>query len=427
MRALVVTLALVLAASGCGREAGNLTEPEDSQPKATASASTSRGAQVLRVSADGRQLWSVGLEAGDDSPNATRPIVDGDNVITTMGGELRRLSLDTGDEHWRYRAGETIYGAWLAGSRILAVVDQVGPNARVVAVDAGTGREEWRWDAGGRGLLGTQEVVDDTDLAVLTSAHKLVVIDSATGRPRWQADGKGGEFHGIAIVPGSVLFAEGGILSSRDSKTGAIRWTADFSPEDRPVVVGQVVTGSSIGAPRAGPREGIDIETGKVLWTMAIEDAEDPGEMYALDDAFVLEDSRSRRLRLIEPSSGKVRWSADVGGPVAEFGGLLQTGSVLHVLRYSRTDPAVLTFDMATGRSIGTLALDETPDGPASAAGDSLLFVLQGEHSAIASVKNGQLEWSFDLPSRATRGPTGLDDGGAVIEVVEPMTGTVLN
>lgn len=412
----VLALLLVYATCACAREAGPVTEP---------SPSSGRAAHVLRVSGDGRQMWSVELEPGDDSPPSMRPIVDGDSVVTTMGGELRRLSLGNGDQQWRYRAGKTIYGAWLAGPHVLAVVDQISPDARVVAVDARSGREQWRWEPGGRGLLGTQVVMDDTDLAVLTSAHKLVVIDGATGRPRWQAEGKGGEFHGIETVPGAVLYSDGGALTSRDSKTGEVRWTAGFSPDDRAVVTSGVVTGSSVGAPRTGgPREGIDVETGKVLWKMPIEDGEDPGVMYPLDDAFLLEDSRSDRIRLIEPASGNVRWTKEIRGVTGEFGGLLQRGRTLHVLRSSPDDPAMLMFDMTSGRLLATVALDDSPDGTPAAAGDGVLLMVQGARPAIVSVEDEKVAWSFHLPKRATRGPTGLSDGGAVIEVVDPMTGT---
>ena len=419
IRALASMVVLVVFAGACSRTASRVTDPQTSP-------TSGRQAEAMRVGPDGRVRWKVALEAGDDSPNSIRPIVDGDFVITTMGGELRRLSLASGEQVWRHRAGMTIYGAWLTGRRLLAMVDQVSTNGRVIAVDADTGDRLWEWRTPGRGLMGEQKVVDGTDLAVITSTRKLAVIDGATGRPRWEIDVKAGEFQSFDTVPGAVLYADSGTLTSYASKTGAVNWTALFSAEDRPIVVGDVVTGSSVGAPRGGPRQGLDVATGEVRWELPVDDKYDQGVVYALRESFLLAHARRQRISVIDAASGEVRWTADVGGPVVEGGGAIELGSSLHVLRYR--EPAVLAFDMASGRMTHRAVLEQSPDGPPELGGAHVLFASSGQAGMkLTAVRDGTVAWSVALPRNASRGPTGLDDGGAVIEVVDAQTGTLLS
>jgi len=84
----------------------------------------------MRVDGSGKIRWTVDLTVGDGLDSQAAPLTDGDSIFTSEGGELRSLSVDDGSERWRVDVKGPVYATWLRGNTLIAVVDQVSPNAR---------------------------------------------------------------------------------------------------------------------------------------------------------------------------------------------------------------------------------------------------------------------------------------------------------
>jgi outer membrane protein assembly factor BamB len=147
-----------------------------------------------------------------------------------------------------------------------------GDDGTVLALDATTGRELWRAQAGGRLTAGVGS--DGRFAAVVTRDNELVVFDAGT--PTWRAR-----------------------LSSRTMTT--------------PLVAGERVF--TMGVDRVV--QAFDVLDGRRLWTL-----QRPGEALTLGQGGVLAAFRDTlvagqgpRLTGVDPLRGTIRWEVSIGSP----------------------------------------------------------------------------------------------------------------
>jgi len=231
----------------------------------------------------GKLKWTsrpTGMPRGNPFVS-TAPAVSGDLVITPMGNTLVAVSLSTGKEVWRGPA--TALRATVAASAGLAYV--LGEDASFHALDAATGREKWTL-AFARTSCESMPVVRDgtvyvTRNVLVTAADAnraasyylhLVALDANTGQERWRYPSApigitGGVCFGQPIVTADSVFAVAEqTLYAVNRATGRETW--------KPVEVRRPVEGQV----RAVPVGGL-VDAGSVLVGVT------PGFVVAFDKA----------------------------------------------------------------------------------------------------------------------------------------------
>jgi len=372
-------------------------------------------------------LFALDAESGEEQwrfPTqeyvASAPVIDGEAVYV---GDEKLYAIDAADgtERWRLgfdgkvRAAPTVVDdtVYVGTTGETHTVEDGPPYTRrpshVLAVDAGTGEEQWRFEHEDW-VLTAPAIVDDTlyvgvDSAASPDQQVLFALDIESGEKRWSfaIDTEEGRevASSPAVVDGRVYFAaeeppdrvqddelDRNALYALDAATGEVVWIheleglnlRDISPA---VADGTVfaVTGDSDQRPvRLGG--GGDIGTGTPTPSTERPDADGEsvpgGEVYAVTAA-----------------DGSREWEHQATG------GIRSSPAVVDGILYIGHGGSVTALDVATGRSRWTVQC--TTDGqirssPAVADGRLYIGGPEGTLYAIAGVSETGAGGTVDAP-----------------------------
>jgi outer membrane protein assembly factor BamB len=231
-------------------------------------------ALVARRVDDGREVWRVFTE----SPIPDAPTVDGEYVyVGTEDGFLLAVDARTGEERWRFEAAAAIEGppATVAGLLVISAQNPRTGGVTIHGVDRDDGNEAWRFTAP-RAVPATAAALGGDGAFVGLSDGRIVKLDLETGNPQWTATPQ------ELLVPGTVpvLSESGLVISDRlhlyllDPATGRERWLfrlADLRVQDdgrintltsSPVIAGR----AALIGDAAGVASAVDLRSGRRIW-----------------------------------------------------------------------------------------------------------------------------------------------------------------
>jgi outer membrane protein assembly factor BamB len=240
---------------------------------------TNKGGLFAIDALSGKVKWTSRPTGNVNPQVSTAPAVSGDIVITIMGNTLVGLSLATGREVWRGPA--TMQSATVAVSSGLAYV--LGDDANFYALEAATGRQQWKVGFRRAGSCHALPIVRDgtvyVSVAILTrpadanrsaeGSEYLFALDAKTGTERWrypEAGSRGACFEQPITTADTFFGVQSQALHAVNLATGRDRW--------KPVEVRQPVDGRVRGVPVGGL-----VDAGAVLIGMT------PGSLIAFDKA----------------------------------------------------------------------------------------------------------------------------------------------
>src|SRR5262245_11722265 len=203
---------------------------------------TNRGGLFAVDMTTGKLKWSArptGTVSGNPGVS-TAPAVSGQVVIAPMGNTLMALSLATGKEVWR--GLETEEGASVAVDGGLAFV--LGADNNFHAFEAATGREKWKVPFArfsscqsvpvardGTVYVSRGVLLKPADAIQPASYYRfLVALDANTGEERWRypsapAGNSGSVCYGQPIVTADTFYGvEGPMLYAVNTANGRERW-----------------------------------------------------------------------------------------------------------------------------------------------------------------------------------------------------------
>ena len=410
--------AVLLAAAACGttKAAGPAAAGHPSAVARSASAPDAgtcptRRAWATAITAAGHVAWQVSLPtAAQQQGVVLQPLVIGGVAVFAEENAVYGIRVSDGRQLWRRVFSKDIaaesgavYGLWRSGSRVVVLTGQVSADARLTALTASTGAVRWTLRLPAPGLLGSQAQASGGTLAVLRPDGVLESVNLATGTVLWARHV--GTSAGPAAV-GSVIAAGGRALAVGYAGQGGGRalWTARGLPPATNLTAagGLFLAWSNVqggGAPTAVTA--LNPRTGRVEWrfnpgpAVTILGAGPAGLAFA---TYVPD----RRLYLVNPATGRVRWSAatfaaaegDNPGQVVEAAAdvVLPEGNVAPSADVDR----LVARDAADGRVLWSTPLPAGADGlnlaPLSLAG--------GQAIAITSVQGTGFPTSTRLTVR---------------------------
>lgn len=255
----------------------------------------------------------------------TTPTVVGDRAyFGDAAGKLHAVNTTTGRAAWVVDLKAAIHGDVTAADEFLYVITDAGVLLKLARAD---GAEIWRAELGGAGIrslpsadsewdfVSPAPVVASDTVYAGSATGVFHALDGATGKPRWTFP-TGGKIRAAACVRGDrVHFGSmDRFVYALERASGKLAWKFDTGGPvtTRPVLAGDKLV---IGTRDAALLYGLDARDGTVAWNVYfwlswVESAPVLGD----DGLLYIGSSDSRRVRCIEPATGKVRWTTQVWG-----------------------------------------------------------------------------------------------------------------
>jgi outer membrane protein assembly factor BamB len=229
----------------------------------TGSDSTQDGFVYAFEQATGKVRWKVPVEGGA----STDVLRHGNHALTvTAGGELLCLDLETGERKWSIPP-EIPHPEFQRSSAVLAsgMVFFAGPDSRLYAVDAGSGRLLWTRDIGG--VPSTSLATLGDHLYVGTRDDRFLRLDLYSGQLGGMIATDGTPFGTpvpwkntlfLLTSPDRLLQLDAGLTTILGAGVAPTEWTS-FRPHP---FQGGVLAGDD-----SGELFSFDLEDGTVQWT----------------------------------------------------------------------------------------------------------------------------------------------------------------
>ena len=177
-----------------------------------------------------RRLWSIDAH---DSLEFPPSIGYGRVYLAQQKGLFFALDAETGKVDWRKRLGRCAASSPTIGKgvifqsymhRVECLQDQSGADGFLVAWDADTGRELWRY----RSLpIESSPLLRNGVLYVGTWDNKVMAINAETGRRKWAFGTDDQVNTSAAYWKGTIYIgSDGGTLYALNARNGRLRWSA---------------------------------------------------------------------------------------------------------------------------------------------------------------------------------------------------------
>lgn len=330
-------------------------------------------------------------------------------------------------------AHKILSGPVVAAGRVFAM----DAEARVSAVDVGTGRRIWQVDLEPEdedgGFFGGGVAVDNGRLYVTTGFARVYALDAGTGAVIWEARAPAPMRAAPTVAEGRVFaITLDNQLLALSAEDGRELWTYAGLTEATGIVGGAspAVSGPIVVAPfSSGELFAIRVENGRVLWSESLSPVERSSALSALSDIggrpvvdrdLVFATSHSGRSVAIELRRGERAWELNAGGTADPW---IAGDTVFLVTKEARI--LALTRDQGRVRWVQQLARyedEEDRTGPITWAGPvlagGLLYIVnsQGQMLALAPT-DGSVAASYELPAGSRIAP--VVAGGTLLVVTQ--------
>jgi len=419
---------------------------------ADSGACPTRSAWATEVTAAGRVAWQVKLPTDAQQQGVVvQPLVIGGVAVFAEENAVYGIRVSDGRQLWRRAFSKDIaswsgmvYGLWASGSRVVVLSGQVSADARLTALTASTGAVGWTLRLPPPGLLGSQAQGSGGTLAVLRPDGVLESVDLASGRVLWtrqvgqsagpaavgsvlasggsdRAVGFAGRGDGRALwttrglPPSTNLTAAGGVflawsnteggdsptaVTALNPRTGRVEWR--FNPGTAVTILGAGPAGIAFATYVPDRRLYlVNPVTGRVRWsagTFAAAEGDNPGLLVETSTDVVLPEGDVTpppdvfRLVARDAADGRVLWSAPLpGGVESENIALLplpggQALAYASTTGTSVTAPTRLTVRrLGTGRQLAAVTLPDMIMAPLTVTGTNVLAQSDSPSCAIAA------------------------------------------
>ena len=314
---------------------------------------------------------------------ASSAVVLSDSFVFTGGdgGDgLRASDRTTGEQAWttKEQVPETynVRNPLVVGETVYFTADVRGDGGHVFALDAETGREQWRMkpvtDAGnmgvlradGRMLYGTSLIENEGDNAVAWA------VDTTERTTRWQTALTGRRILSCSVGDGRVYFggdndATAGV-QALDADTGEVLWRAiEAQVAGAPTPTADAVYATTNDTPDAPTLFALDPETGDTQWTYETLNGTD-GSVVVADDTVTF--STPDGLFCLG-TDGTGIWRYDGQGSRTSRGSPVRVGETV-LVGSSRDDSGLLAVDATSGEPQWFVPTPAVPMTPAVVDGD---------------------------------------------------------
>jgi outer membrane protein assembly factor BamB len=336
---------------------------------------------------DGQERWRTPTGETGRSTEGSR-VVATPHAVVVGDWDVYAFEPGSGRRLWRFDAAAGQGAGVFLGAAHGEVVFSGSPAGRLHAIDVRHGREIWTATVQPDGRTSVFPPVTDGDVVVAgfttftaPNTGGVVAVDAATGKERWRfrfplpADRSlSVNSAGDPVLTGGLAIASGGDgqVWALDARTGAVRWTlprlagpfhgvitiANRDFRALAVAGGRLIVGSLTGYVVA-----YDLDTRQEAWRVEGGWLGSHGFVFAADASHVYVPYVSGILLAIRVADGKVAWSTDdyalgMAWAPASSGDRVVAAGLSGVWAFSVLDPA--TRGVATAPAPRSLCQLET-------------------------------------------------------------------
>lgn len=269
-----------------------------------------------------RRLWKIDAHDTLEFPPS---VGYGRVYLAQQKGLFFALDAKTGKVEWRKSLGRCAASSPTIGKGVVyqsymhpveCLQDQAGANGFLVAWDADTGRERWRFESS---PIESSPLLKNGRLYVGAWDHNVYAIDADTGRKIWSFGADDQVNTSAAYWKGSVFIAsDGGTLYSLSARTGRLLWSAqsqskfgsrEFWYATPTVAYGRVYIGNTDGTMYV-----YGAKSGKLLWARPL-----GTYIYgaaAVENRRVFVGTYDGKLYALDAATGDTIWQIDAHGAV---------------------------------------------------------------------------------------------------------------
>jgi outer membrane protein assembly factor BamB len=306
----------------------------------------------------GRQVWSVKL----DSVRFALSVVsrDGNFIVASTDGTVLALEANSGRELWRANAGAPLSAGVGSDGRFSAVVTR---DNKLVTFDGG--KELWRAQLNSR--VSTAPLVGGERVFVMGVDRAVHAFDALDGKRLWSLQRPGEALTLLHIgvltaVKGTLIAGQGPRLAGIDPDRGTLRWEVPIgSPRGSNEVerladlVGPAVRlGSRLCARSFQAAVGCaDADTGRLLW------ARNTGGVNAVggDEELIFGADATDRIVAWKTADGETAWTSER----MLFRGLSAPASIGPTVAFGDFEGHVHFLDRKDGQPLLRLSTDGSP------------------------------------------------------------------
>lgn len=346
--------------------------------------------------------WRTDIGAGADSRDAlmSEPVIGGGRVYTIDAeAEVRAYDLASGDLVWARElpdpATDEDDGHLLGGGLAYGTDGRLYATtgfAKVIALEAASGREIWREDVGVP--VRAAPTLNSGRVFVVTVDNQTIALAAQDGRKLWTHTGSP-EVASLlgtpapAVDQGTVIVAySSGELFALRVETGAVLWQDSVTTVRRTDAAGNlrdirarpVMAGTRIYVVgHSGLTTAIDLATGERIWQAELSGVQQPW----IAGRYLYVITAEADLAALSAADGRILWVTplqrwedpdDKEGPITWSGPMLASDRLI----VAGTNEEILAVSPYDGRLLGYV---EAPDGitiPPVLARDTLVLLTDG-------------------------------------------------
>lgn len=324
-----------------------------------------------------KELWRL---EGDRRIRASPVVSYGRLYSVSENGGVLALDVESGQVLWENELGRCVDASPAVSDQVVYVpLMDPAPCRRharraagfLVALDATTGEELWRFEAG---LVESAPVIAGGRVYVGSWDGNVYALDAKSGEEVWSSSTDERIRGGVSVRQGLVFVGSfDTFLYAFSARDGALLWTAGASGgfSSTPTAVrGQVLAGNT-----DTNLYSFDAETGLLRWSVDTDGVVYGSPAIWLDTAYAT--SFDGTVYAIDLESGTSRWTTDTGASITGSASVI--GGIVYV---PTTDRRTLALDGATGQELwsfgdGRRAQMITDGERLFLAGDRIIYGLE--------------------------------------------------
>lgn len=340
--------------------------------------------------------WSAEVDGGP----VAGPVVAGDAVVVVGKESILAVAPETGQPLWEWPRTPGPAGPAAISGDLVIHASGTGPATALVARRLVDGGEVWRAFAGSA-VPGGLTVAEDSVYAG-TRQGLVLALDAETGEDLWRFEADGAVETSPAVSGGMVLVASQSLSTGRatvyalDAAAGGESGPVwQFTPQPVPSAFpSSVAAGGGVAyvGTSDGSAWGLDLASGAERWSAVVRDVFSPRQVPAATDGGVVISDRSHLYRF--DSSGEEQWvfrladlrslgdgranSLAASSP-AVSGGVVLIGDGSGMLS---------AIDVETARRVWREDLGPGPIGAVAASEDRVYAVSEGESGTVVALEH---------------------------------------